>query len=174
MRIYVRHLGSGELLTQIVLEPQNSVAFLKHRIWETVSLARCGQSLYEGDTELEDQFDLEDYQLQSEYTVDYVAAWHEPYCPGCSDCERNYCSACALYPVNRKSLWPEPRPYCLICNQGVAPAEEAELSVPELHAEHSQSDNTDVHSYLSYTSEAPAGPDTTAPTQTSASADTAG
>lgn len=82
MRIYVRHLGSGELLTQVVLEPPNSVAFLKQRIWETASLARCGQSLYEGDTELEDQFHLEDYQLQSEYTVDYVAAWHERYCPG--------------------------------------------------------------------------------------------
>lgn len=131
MLVCVRSLGSGELLTEVVVEPENSVAFLKHRIWESATLPRCGQALYNGDFELEDDYALEDYELQSEPTIDYSAAWHEPFCLGCSDCERNFCSACALYPINRGNLWPEPRPYCSICNHGHVSAEDAAAAVSD-------------------------------------------
>ena len=131
MLVCVRSLGSGELLTEVVVEPENSVAFLKHRIWEAATLPRCGQALYNGDTELEDEYTLEDYEMQPEHTIDYSAAWHEPFCPGCSDCERNFCSSCALYPINRGRLWPEPRPYCSVCSHGHAPAEEAAAALSD-------------------------------------------
>ena len=95
MWIRVTDWESSEVIAEVLVEPQNSVAFLKHRIWELTlaSLPRCGQSLYDGDIELEDEHALEVYGLQSEHTIEYSPAWHEPYCPGCSDCERNFCSA---------------------------------------------------------------------------------
>lgn len=53
--VCVRRLESGEVFTEVVVEPENSVAFLKHRIWESATLPRCGQALYNGDTEVEDE-----------------------------------------------------------------------------------------------------------------------
>lgn len=134
----MRDWEASEVIAEVLVEPHNSVAFLKHRIWELTlaSLPRCGQSLYDGDIELEDEHALEVYGLQSEHTIEYSPAWHEPYCPGCSDCDRNFCSACALYPRNYSNhsiLWPEPRPYCSVCNHGPAPAEQAAASAAHSH-----------------------------------------
>lgn len=138
MRVRVRDWESGEFITEVVVEAENSVAFLKYRIWESVSIPRCGQSLYLEDTELEEDFELEDYQIHPEQTIDYSPRWYAPYCPGCSDCERNICSACGLYPMKwDDDLWPEPEPCCSACQPAPAapPAIQADSSSDWLAAD---------------------------------------
>lgn len=130
MRVRVRDWESGEFITEVVVEAENSVAFLKYRIWESVSIPRCSQSLYLEDTELDEACELEDYQIHPEQTFDYSPPWYAPYCPGCSDCERNICSACGLYPMKWDDLWPEPEPCCSACQPAPAapPAIQADNS----------------------------------------------
>lgn len=49
---------------------------------------------------------------------------------------QNFCTACSFYPINRGILWPEPRPYCSVCNQGPDPA--AELAMSAAHTDTTQ------------------------------------
>lgn len=157
MRIRVRDWESGEFITQVVVEAENTVAFLKYRIWESVSIPRCGQSLYLEDTELAEECELEDDQIHPEQYIDYSPRWYAPYCPGCSDCERNICSACGLYPMKWDDLWPEPEPCCSVCQPAAAapPAIQADNSSDWLEAD---------------SPEAPASADTTAQPEESLSA----
>ena len=133
MQICVKDLYTWEVLEQIVVEEDNSVAFLKHRLWELQpdSFPRCRQFLYDGDLELEDEYALEEYDMPAEHTIYHTDAWYEPYCPGCSDCQSNLCTACGFYPINRGILWPEPRPYCSVCNQGSPPAAQPATTAPD-------------------------------------------
>lgn len=114
------------------------MAFLKHRLFELRpdAFPRCRQYLHHGDQELEDEEVLEEYEMPDEHAIYYREAWYEPYCPGCSDCQRNFCTACSFYPINRGILWPEPRPYCSVCNQGPDPA--AEPATTAAHADITQ------------------------------------
>lgn len=122
MRVCIKS-NTGEDLASIEVEPADTVRFLKNRLWEEASLARCEQCLYFEDFELEDEYAIADYRIETDVAVEHCSNWHEPYCPGCSDCDMNFCSACGLYPTYPVEL--QPRPHCAVCNQGPAPTEEA-------------------------------------------------
>ncbi|KAL3160692.1 hypothetical protein ABBQ32_010603 [Trebouxia sp. C0010 RCD-2024] len=71
MQICVKDYITWEVLGQVVVEEDNSVAFLKPRLWELQpdSFPRCRQFLYDGDLELEDEYALEDYEMPAEHTI---------------------------------------------------------------------------------------------------------
>lgn len=122
VRVYSGPLGSpNTYLTAVDVEAANSVAFLKRRIWEQTQIPPCELYLYDGDTVLEDHHILAQHDIQAEHVVYCDTVWHEPICPGCSFCARNFCSSCGLYPVVRSSAdlsWAVSRPFCPTCRQG--------------------------------------------------------
>lgn len=54
MQVSIKDLVTRDVLGQVVVEQESSVAFLKHRLWELQpeSFPRCRQCLYDGDMEL--------------------------------------------------------------------------------------------------------------------------
>lgn len=120
MRIYVR-AENNACLTAVDVEAANSIGFLKRRVWEQTRMPPCELYLYCGDTVLEDHHILAQHDIQAEHTVYYGTIWHEPCCPGCSFCARNFCSSCGLYPVVHSPAdlsLAVSRPFCPTCGQG--------------------------------------------------------
>lgn len=120
MRIYVR-AENNACLTAVDVEAANSIGFLKRRVWEQTRMPPCELYLYCGDTVLEDHHILAQHEIQAEHTVYYGTIWHEPCCPGCSFCARNFCSSCGLYPVVHSPAdlsLAVSRPFCPTCGQG--------------------------------------------------------
>ncbi len=94
----------------------------------------CELYLYDGDTVLEDHHILAQHDIQAEHTVYCGTVWHEPCCPGCSFCARNFCSSCGLYPVVRSPAdlsLAVSRPFCPTCGQGQMPLPHSPLEVLE-------------------------------------------
>ena len=113
MRVFVRESGTENLLTTVDVEQLNSIGYLKRKLQEKAGLPACEFSLYQGEYELDDDELLEDYHIVSDMeTVLWIYKWHTPYCPGCSDCGRNFCQECRLCPADfHQNL-------CPACGQG--------------------------------------------------------
>ncbi len=133
MRVYVR-AENNACLTAVDVEAANSIGFLKRRVWEQTQMPPCELYLYCGDTVLEDHHILAQHDIQAEHTVYYGTIWHEPCCPGCSFCARNFCSSCGLYPVVHSPAdlrLAVSRPFCPTCGQGQMSLSHSPLEVLE-------------------------------------------
>ncbi len=124
MRVHVNSGPWGSdntYLTAVDIEAANSIAFLKRRIWAQTRISPCEMYLYDDDTVLEDHHILAEHDIQAEHIVYCDTVRHEPICPGCSFCARNFCSSCGLYPIVRNSAdlsLAVSRPFCPTCRQG--------------------------------------------------------
>ena len=119
MRTFIRISESGDLYAAVEVEPANTVGFLKYRFCEETQEPLCEVSLSYGDYELDDDDTLADHNIGAETSVYFTRRWYEPYCPGCSHCGNNFCSACGLYPLLTGTMHPDYRCYCPACGYGL-------------------------------------------------------